>query len=216
MKLDYDIAFYKDRTVKTEDGMTFFIVRKIGELAVPTGAVLACEPVVGYDGAAFTTRIPVGIYPVILSVAKFKYDERVAYAKLQISEKPSVRWEMAAVSGQDIDSLAADEVFGYPVDSGTGCFMDAETAGVFADVIDEDYAHLMLGEMDKNYTPTWSWADFKFNGTSGNLITFSTGFGDGVYASYFGFDKDDKIAALVTDFALFEELYFESNDDDYK
>ena len=29
--------------------------------------------------------------------------------------------------GQDINSLKNDEFFGYPVDAGLGCYMDAET-----------------------------------------------------------------------------------------
>ncbi len=34
---------------------------------------------------------------------------------------------MATTEGQHIEDLQGEEVFGYPVESGMGCFMDAET-----------------------------------------------------------------------------------------
>nr|GFC28523.1 hypothetical protein [Tanacetum cinerariifolium] len=34
---------------------------------------------------------------------------------------------MAVTAGQDLATLAADAVFGYPVSAGLGCFMDATT-----------------------------------------------------------------------------------------
>jgi hypothetical protein len=36
-------------------------------------------------------------------------------------------WEMAVCEGQNIKDLKDEEIFGYPVESGMGCFMDLET-----------------------------------------------------------------------------------------
>ncbi len=83
--------------------------------------------------------------------------------------------------------------------------MDAETAKIFTDRADEDFTDFMIKEMEKNYVHTWDWANFKFEETSGNLITFKSGFGDGVYGSYFGFDENNETTSLVTDFALVDE-----------
>lgn len=211
MKLNYDKAFVEGRTVKTDYGITVYRIHQIGDLVIPTGFIIACDPFVNFDSFAFKTQIPVGTFPVILSVANFGDDQRVAYAKLQISDKPAIRWELALLPNQDINLLEKGEVFGYPVDAGTGSFMDAETARIFSDKADEDFADFMIKEMEKNYVHTWDWANFKFEETVGNLITFKSGFGDGVYASYFGFDQNDEITCLVTDFALFEdqEVYSE-------
>ena len=41
------------------------------------------------------------------------------------------------------------------------------------------------------------------NATEANLIAFSSGWGDGGYASFWGYDEKDNITSLVTDFALF-------------
>ena len=51
--------------------------------------------------------------------------------------------------------------------------------------------------------PTWSWLDWRpSKGCEENIICFSSGWGDGSYASYFGFDADGRPSALVTDFAV--------------
>ncbi len=39
--------------------------------------------------------------------------------------------------------------------------------------------------------------------TGANIIAFSSGWGDGCYASYWGYDADGKIACLITDFGVF-------------
>ena len=58
----------------------------------------------------------------------------------------------------------------------------------------------MIAEMDKTYRHTWSWLDMKLGG--GNLIAFSSGYGDGSYASYAGFDSERHVSVVVTDFAI--------------
>lgn len=36
----------------------------------------------------------------------------------------------------------------------------------------------------------------------GNIIMFTSGWGDGFYASWFGYDAQGHVAALVTDFTV--------------
>jgi hypothetical protein len=43
-------------------------------------------------------------------------------------------------------------------------------------------------------------------GAGGNLIAFSSGWGDGCYASFFGYDAHDKLVGLVTDFQVLLEV----------
>ena len=58
----------------------------------------------------------------------------------------------------------------------------------------------MIAEMDKTYVHTWSWLDTALG--DGNLIAFSSGYGDGLYATYAGFDADGEVSAVVTDFGI--------------
>lgn len=213
MKFNFSKAFLDGRTIETGDGPVTLKMHKIGDLIVPTGFIVACDPFVFFDSVPFTTPIPAGTYPIILSVADFPgSDQRVAFAKLHVSDQETVRWEMALLPDQDRGSLGEDEIFGYPVDAGTGCFMDAETADVILEKLEnevwtEDYSHsdFMISEMGKTYVNTWGWANFTLDETEGNLIFFTSGWGDGAYASYFGFDAEGKVTSLVTDFALIED-----------
>jgi hypothetical protein len=57
-------------------------------------------------------------------------------------------------------------------------------------------------EMENHYHYDWKYTMFNFR--QHNLAAFSTGVGDGRYASYIGFDAKGKPCRLVTDFALFD------------
>ncbi|NET37521.1 MAG: DUF4241 domain-containing protein [Cyanothece sp. SIO1E1] len=49
------------------------------------------------------------------------------------------------------------------------------------------------------------WANVVVNEANGaNVIAFSSGWGDGGYASYWGYDAKGNLASLVTDFACFD------------
>ena len=65
---------------------------------------------------------------------------------------------------------------------------------------DGNYFQVLIAEMDKTYRPTWSWSNLKL--PDANLVAFSSGCGDGVYASYGGFDANGKVAIVLTDFGL--------------
>ena len=176
--------------------------RQIGDLLLPTGQLVACEAFVAPETEAFSLPLPRGTFPVILSVAQIAIDQRVAYATIRFRQSSPVAWEMMTVGDQDASTLKEDEFFGYPVDSGTGCFMDC-SAGRALDgwMREEDtFFETMIAEMEKTYRPTWSWLDMRFG--DANLVAFSSGFGDGVYATYAGFDADGEVSVVVTDFSV--------------
>jgi hypothetical protein len=85
--------------------------------------------------------------------------------------------------------------------------MDEEMARLVAGRADDDeaFADAVIDEMERNYEDTWSWADIELDPDSGaNIVAFSTGVGDGRYASYFGLGESGEVVCLVTDFSLFE------------
>ncbi|MDP9263545.1 MAG: DUF4241 domain-containing protein [Acidobacteriota bacterium] len=179
-------------------------IRNIGELWVPTGRIVACDPFVFAETLSFPQTIIPGKYPVMLSIAVLENDQRTGCAMLKLSDQPVSRWEMAVLPGQDKGSLKEREFFGYPVDSGTGCFMDEDSAHTLRTRLQQDdkYFEEIIHAMDKTYVNTWSWANIEV-ATERNVITFSSGFGDGLYGSYFGYDSSGRPACLVTDFGVF-------------
>lgn len=206
--LDYSELLQEGLEVRTEWGSAILKHHAVGELVTPTGKVVACDPLVFPETSAFTVQLSPGNYPVSLSVAHFNTDQRVAYASILIKKGRVHHWELALLPDQDIDSLEAGEVFCYGVDSGTGCFMDLTASEAFAKRMDDDddYSEALIAEMDKTYVHTWSWANLEMDTeTNANLILFSSGLGDGCYASYFGFDEEHDPMILVTDFGVFTD-----------
>ncbi len=191
----------------SEYGNVTLKLHNAGDLILSTGKIVACDPAVSTDTSPFSISVPPNKYPVVLGVAHYRNNQRVAYAMLKFSDEKPVRWEKSFPSDQDLASLKENESYYYPVDSATGCFMDVAAAQVFVEKMDSDiYFDKISEEMDKTYVDTWSWANVCLNpSTEANIICFSTGDGDGAYASYFGVDNEGRALCLVTDFELFED-----------
>lgn len=178
----------------------------IGTLQLPTGRIVACDPLVNPDAAAFTRSVAPGDYATSLVIARFDTgNERVALACLQFADRPVVRWEMALVGDQDPSTLGPDDYFGYGVDAGTGCFMDAAAAALLAPRIgaDETCADAICEAMDAHYVHTHSWCDYRPDtAQAANVLCFSSGLGDGMYPSFFGLDDQGVPVMLLTDFSI--------------
>jgi len=180
-------------------------VTPIGDLELPTGGIIACDPLIsGTEMLAFSRRVKPGRYEVSLLEAQ----GRVAVAVLRFRPGTPARWELATLPGQDVAALKDDEVFGYPVDAGLGSFMD-KTAMV-----------LMSEQQDKlgaepNYYDDVLAAEFAPNqdrfamhrpvaGNPLNIAMFSSGWGDGIYPSFWGLDAAGEPLVLMTDFGVLE------------
>ncbi len=195
--------FQKVRGYLQNDEIRAFEYRRLGNLVITSGKIVACDPYYCVDTEPFAAQqIPTGQYPVIVSIAHLENsDQRIAYAAILFGDTLPVSWRFAAPSGED-------ETYGYCVDSGTGCFMDVDAVNAFAPIcepydVDTDP---LLAQMSRQYTNTWGWANLCMNQETGtNIIAFSSGWGDGGYSSYFGYDENEHIVCLLTDFGLLDE-----------
>jgi len=198
----------------TSEGKEFTITQlKMGDLFLPTGKIIAYDPVIIFETEPFTCVVPSGHYPVSLSVASMKDnggldDKRVAMAMIKFSDKTPVRWQLAIIEGQEdkLDDMGDDDFFGYGVDSGTGGFIDASVAEELLasrKMDDEEFFNRISKDFDASYTDTFGYllTDVIDSGEK-NLACFSSGYGDGSYPSYFGYDDSNEICRLVTDFLV--------------
>ncbi len=208
-----DIAFSGGtKKLPYSDSEIAFSVKELPQLVLKTGKIVACDPLVVPESEPFSLQVPSGVYPTNLAIAHIDDDQRVAYAKIEFSNSPIVKWKMATLPQQNLSSLKHGEIFGYGVDSGTGCFADQEAMKELLNKMKsvEDYYEEMIAQSDKTYVHTWSWASIEFQpNTECNLICFSSGWGDGLYASWIGYTSDGEIGALVTDFDV---IYDETED----
>jgi hypothetical protein len=178
---------------------------RAGDLIVPSGHLVACDP--GFPDAAslqpLTPPLLPGRYPVLLGIAQgADGDLRVAYALLQVSAQPPVRWVPAGRANTPPGEAAPAS---YTVESGLGCFMDVQAARVLVQRLraDPEYNVRIAEAVDAHFVDTWGCATLSLTPqTRANLIAFSSGAGEGVYATYVGYDAAERVSCLVTDFAL--------------
>ena len=187
-----------------------FQCREIGHLLVTSGALAASDPFVSPDRPPFTQAIPAGRYPVSVAIACFgeERDERVAFARVGLSSLPVVSWTMALTDDQSPAALEHDGYFGYGVDAGTGCFMDPVAGQLLAARMDreDEYFNAILDEMQRTYRHTRSWLDWRPSPEhAANIICFSSGWGDGLYPSFFGFSSQGQLCSLLTDFLILSD-----------
>jgi hypothetical protein len=172
----------------------------LGRLALPSGRIVAADPFLAKNADAFERTVPPGRYPVSFALATLFSDEvYVAYARLRFRNSNVVRWEIARVSRQEELSN-----MGYGVDSGVGCFVDATLAPRYAEELAEE------GALERKISDRLDRFDGALVSPSfwsrDNLACFSSGRGDGVYASYFGLDAAGHPVELITDFQIANTL----------
>lgn len=215
MGMDKQIS--KLKILRAGESEKFFINSKfhekieeqpLGLLNLTTGKIVANDPLCFYETEPFEKTVKPGRYPVILYVQHIEDDRRVAFAEIRFTEKLPVGFELALIKGQDSEKLSEDEYYGYGVDSGTGGFMDELTCNEFVTLI-EATDDGMLPELEKalsdSYVYTYSTANYTLPGTDNNLTVFSSGYGDGCYPSYWGYDENGGLCCLITDFETIDE-----------
>ncbi len=205
----------RDRTRFLRDGEHFGVatiaVHDIATLHVPTGMIVTCDPFL-VEGPALARKVAPGAYRVSLAVATFtgdksKGDQRIAAATVRFRDGLPARWEVAAFDSTPHKQGGEP---GYPVDAVTGCFIDAGAqaaikAGPSAWPTPTDKA-LEKQLLTDNYTHAWGWASYQPDPASpGNCVAFSSGYGDGIYSSYWGLDASGAAVCLTTDFDVFTD-----------
>jgi hypothetical protein len=212
--LQYDRHYYglQNVTISTH---------QIGELVLTSGRIIACDPLIVPDTRYHLKKaVKPGRYPVTVSVADFQPigDTRFACAMLQISDEATVKWEVAFINEPN-PNQTNDRTY-YGVDAGTGCFVDWDAAEIIGNLVSleisypekdefELFCDRVIAEMERNSFGkhfTAGWANIQVSDdTEANIIAFSSGWGDGDYVSFWGYDESGNLTSLVTDFALFHK-----------
>ena len=106
---------------------------------------------------------------------------RSVLAWVKFSDAPVWRWEQALSEDEDVASLEPGQMFGCPVDSGCACFAEPD-------------AEQPEGLLDEGFDESIQAGD--------HLVAFTSGWGDGKYACFWGLDADGATAVLTMDVEL--------------
>jgi hypothetical protein len=183
----------------------------IGELSVPSGRLIACDPFRCKTASAFARTIPPGLYAVELRLTDAgDLGVRVAAARLVInSARPPRSMEPA-----ELEDSPADR---YVVDAGLGCFMDEEARDALVAAMDQHrerdpggnyYTDVLAADFSAGAAATPGaghaglWAMHHVAPASLSIAVFSSGLGDGGYRSYWALAAPDDPAFLYTDFEI--------------
>ncbi|WP_328824965.1 DUF4241 domain-containing protein [Mesorhizobium neociceri] len=168
------------------------IVTTIGELELPTGEIVACDPLItGLGRPAFSRKVRPGRYPVVLLEAR----GRVAAAVLCFGPGLPVRWELATFAR---DRPSAYE-FEFIVDDAVASFMDKSVLTMMSDPEElDDYLADVACFRDRFVV------DSPIDGNPLNIAMCDTGWGDGAYRSFWGLDGAGEPLLLMTDFEVLE------------
>lgn len=198
----FETAFFQGTEVKSDTFLIKFYAINIGKIEVESGSLIASEPWWVYDKHPFITKFPIGQFPVQLSMAKVNQNEFVAFSRILFSDRAVHDWEFALKQGQQQIPIFGDSIYFYPVDGGIGGFMDDSSYNNFQALDTASQSQVMeilTKELDKNQN---LYANINYKNI--NIIAFSSGLGDGGYATYIGFDKDGNPCRLLTDFDLID------------
>lgn len=194
----------------------------IGDVLLDTGEIVVCDPLfslgAGYNKIPpLIQKVPAGKYPVTISVMESEDDcARYMASKISFSNNLPIRFEMALKIGDDPNELDDDMIFGFPVMAGLACICDKHTEELYESYFEDWYSK----NPDKNsYDDYFSeifaksylenpqfqreggdWINWFVPNTHNNVAMYNGGFGDGFYPCYWGYDENNQICCLVTQF----------------
>lgn len=183
---------------------------EVGNLYLPTGKLIACDPLVTQEMPSFSTQFPTGSFPVIIH--KERESNCIAYAEIIFDPSSVSHWEMATLNNQNLSELKDGEIFGYPVESGMGCYMDAETQECLIQLENKlfhrkgaDYMGIYEEFFHQHFFDEHGAIDqFAFlkpnEEKPGTIFAFETGYGEGFYGSYIGFSETHIPVKIITEF----------------
>jgi hypothetical protein len=187
-----------------------------GNLKLPSGQVVLTDPLYRELGLPQSWSAPPGDYPVFLYIGlEDDFKGRVAYAELNFKDEVPVKWEFSLISETLLANDFEKKMNGmFPVENGLGCFSDYTTWNLYNQEIADFYASNKDGNyyddiLEKYFKANANipessrgedWINYTPTNANGNIIMFGSGWGDGLYPRYVGFDKNGKVVKLIVDF----------------
>lgn len=220
---NYPIEFFQSLFQKS-DKLEPFIV---GETDFPSGKVVLADPL-AYLGSEYETclerKIPVGSYSVEISICHSKIAGlRIAAARLIISDKQPITYEIAMPKGKGIEDFGKAGAWTFfGVDTGLACFSDAKVAKEYGSFTTKwqnenphknkyhDYFSALFKKSYEMYpniqNKNGNFLSWQLPQTPYRLIMLTSGMGDGIYSGYWGLDADGEVTELIIPFM--NPIYF--------
>jgi hypothetical protein len=196
----YQIAFTRDHTSLFAGRRTEFSVIRAGTLALPSGQIVVCDPLIGEQCKPFVQGVLPGHYPVDFSLGydSVEKDERILFSRILFTKEKPVMWVRAIRDAGEGEKN--DESPGILSASRVIALMDRSTADQFEIGSMTDLDDL-LNKLVSNYRPHRSWLNHAID-KDRNGIFLTTASSDRQIDSYFAIDFEGDICFLLTSLYL--------------
>lgn len=220
-----NLKYISQMKIETEDIERQFVKSPtryylpVGQIDCPTGKIIVSDPL-SYLATRkmcpqLTVNIPVGTYPVEVSICINSHSGiRICTARMKVKDTKAVRYICAEPTEESAAVKCSDGVLsGFPVDAGMMSFCDIQVAEEYRSFLDEwkkanvgknyydDYFSHFFAKSEKSL-PAYQREGGDFiewiNPDSNHrLVMIVSGFGDGFYQSYWGYDDNEDICELI-------------------
>jgi hypothetical protein len=156
------------------------------DLVLSSGAIVIGDAFFVFGAQALEHTVEPGAYRVILTLTRDQTgDARVAFARVEFDGQAAVRWEYAST---------------YSVNSGIAALMDLDALTQAVAEYDP-YGDAVLGALTYAVEHNEYWTSVVVVPESGiGAVVVLSGYGDGTYNTYWGFDENGQPVALLADF----------------
>ena len=186
-----------------------------GKIHISSGKIVASDALISPDHSAFNQGFPKGDFQVL--VHKERESNCIAYAEIVFDKNQlAENWTLALCGDQNLEDLKEGEIFGYPVESGMGSFMDKDAQNALNN-LEQDLFHKKGADFMGIYEEFFHAHFFDEKGAIDqfavlkpydskpeNIVAFETGYGEGFYATYIGYSKDNQPVKLISEFIEIE------------
>jgi Protein of unknown function (DUF4241) len=205
----------------------------IGNITIPTGDIMVRDPLVylNRDAAPYFQKVFTGTFPLTICVVTVDENHyRYAAVKVEFTDRTPKRFTEALIGDENLESVQEGEFFGFNVDAGLGTVVDVKTRDAYVEFLEgwkkenpngniyDDYFAAIFAQSYKDH-PSYQrsggdYINWTIPNTSLSVPMFQSGFGDGVYPAYLGWDEKNEICQLVIQFIDIELEFGEDDSDD--
>lgn len=200
------------------EGNKLFLLN-MGTVNFTTDEILVRDPLVWLkrEEEPYFIKVPMGTYPLETLVVELEEDHyRYIASRVRFREKDSVVYRQALEGTENLEGIDSDSFFGFNVDAGLATIVDTNTRDVYCDFVDawekehpeeNMYDGFFAEEFRKSYLehPEFQrdggdWINFKIPNTEYTVPMIQSGFGDGKYPVYFGYDESGELCDVVMEY----------------
>lgn len=203
---------------KEVNGNKLFLLN-MGKVKFTTNEILVRDPLVWLrkEEKPYFTKVPTGEYDLETLVVELDDDDyRYVASRVKLKDKDSFVYHQALEGDENLEDVDSNSIFGFGVDAGLATIVDTDTRDAYcqfeADWYRENpsgniYDDFFAEEFRKNYikNPEFQreggdWINFEIPNTKYSIPMIQSGFGDGYYPVYFGYDEIGELCDIVIEY----------------